>query len=78
MTKLISKGELEVKNWLEKHNIRYEFQKRFKNCKDKHSLPFDFYLPDYNAAIEYQGKQHFEVLNFSTKKDSKEIFFKTI
>ena len=22
-------------------------------------LPFDFYLPEYNACIEYQGQQHY-------------------
>lgn len=30
-----------------------------QNVKIKKSLPFDFYLPDYNLLIEYQGKQHF-------------------
>ena len=23
-------------------------------------MPFDFYLPDYNMCIEYDGIQHFE------------------
>ena len=26
-------------------------------------LPFDFYLPDYNLCIEYDGKQHYEPVN---------------
>jgi hypothetical protein len=27
---------------------------------NKKHLPFDFYLPDYNTYIEYDGKQHFQ------------------
>ena len=33
----------------------------FDKCKgNKRKLPFDFYLPDYNTCIEFDGKQHFE------------------
>lgn len=52
-------GERTVRQWLESYNITYEFQKKFDNCKDKKPLPFDFYLPDYNVCIEYQGGQHY-------------------
>jgi hypothetical protein len=24
--------------------------------------PFDFYLPDYNLLIEFQGRQHYEAV----------------
>lgn len=54
-----SKGERVIRQWLEKHNIDYEFQKRFQDCRDKKPLPFDFYLPEYNAVIEYNGSQHY-------------------
>ena len=54
-----SSGERMVRQWLENHNIQYEFQKIFSNCIDKKPLPFDFYLPDYNSCIEYQGGQHY-------------------
>ena len=69
MIKNISLGELEVKNWLESHNIRYEFQKRFKDCKDKQCLPFDFYLPEYNICIEYDGEQHYKKCSFQTQQE---------
>lgn len=36
-------------------------QKKFLDCKDKTYLPFDFYLPDYNCCIEYDGEQHFHI-----------------
>lgn len=54
-----SKGEKAVRSWLEKNNIVFEQQKKFLDCRDKRPLPFDFYLPDYNAVIEYNGLQHY-------------------
>ena len=63
-TKGFSKGENTIWNWLNYNKIKFEFQKRFSDCKDKKSLPFDFYLPDYNLCIEYQGKQHYEPINY--------------
>lgn len=59
-----SKGERAICIWLDKHNIDYIQQKTFDNCRDKQCLPFDFYLPDYNAIIEYQGKQHYESIDY--------------
>lgn len=58
--KLLSHGETLVRDYLENHNVDYKMQYRFKDCKDKNSLPFDFYLSSYNACIEYQGEQHYK------------------
>lgn len=54
-----SLGETAIKIILEENHIIYNVQHTFNGCKDTNKLPFDFYLPDYNVAIEYQGKQHF-------------------
>lgn len=54
-----SKGEKMVEEYLEQHNVVFETQKRFKDCVDQKPLPFDFYLPEYNMLIEYQGAQHY-------------------
>lgn len=54
-----SKGEEKIKNWLIDHCISFEFQKRFHDCKDKKTLPFDFYIPSLNLCIEFQGSQHY-------------------
>lgn len=43
-------------NWGYKYNREYTFD----GCKDKHVLPFDFYLEDFNTCIEYDGKHHYE------------------
>lgn len=53
-----SKGELRIFNWLNNNSILTERQKRFPDCKNKKPLPFDFYLPNKNICIEYDGEQH--------------------
>lgn len=55
-----SKGELEISKWLTINKLNFIQQKRFKDCRDKLPLPFDFYLPDHNICIEYDGEQHFK------------------
>lgn len=66
-----SKGEDKIKQWLNQHNIYFEFQKKFQDCKDKQPLSFDFYLPDYNLCIEFQGAQHYVPTMQITRTKSK-------
>jgi len=47
-----------IRKFLKKNNIIFETQKTFDGCKNKKLLPFDFFLPDYNLLIEYDGVQH--------------------
>ena len=54
-----SRGEKRVAKWLDSHSIPYKSEHKFNDCKDKRKLPFDFYLPAHNIAIEYDGIQHF-------------------
>ena len=54
----MSKGERLAESVFKKHNHKYESQKRFDDCRDKLTLPFDFYLPDYNLMVEIMGEQH--------------------
>lgn len=56
----ISLGEIKIKHFLDDSNICYEYQKWFSDCRDINPLPFDFYLPEYNTIIEFDGRQHFE------------------
>lgn len=60
-----SKGERQIRQWLEEHDITYSYQKTFTDCKDKYVLPFDFFIAEYNLCIEFDGKQHFEPVDFS-------------
>lgn len=50
-----------VKDALAKNNIQFEYQKRFP-WLGLQSL--DFYLPEYNIAIECQGEQHYKEGHF--------------
>ena len=60
LCKKVSKGEIHIRKFLIKYNIEFEYQKSFKYCRRILPLRFDFYLPDYQLLIEYDGRQHFE------------------
>lgn len=68
-----SKLEKEIMCLLNKHNIVFEYQKTFDWLKYARKLYLDFYLPDYNVAIECQGIQHFKPIGFG-EKDEKKIY----
>ena len=56
-----SKGEAKIRQWLENNKICYTPQKRFKdlyNKSNKAKLSYDFFLPQFNILIEYQGAYH--------------------
>lgn len=59
-----SKGEQKIYDILTEHNINIEPQKRFDDCRHVMPLAFDFYLPDHNTLIEFDGVQHFESVEF--------------
>lgn len=56
-----------VESWLKENGIAYETQKKFPWLKNVRNLVLDFFLPEYNVAIECQGDQHF-THSFKTKK----------
>lgn len=60
----VSYGEYYIKELLDEMHIKYAQEYTFNDCKDNKPLPFDFYLPDYNICIEYDGQQHFESVDF--------------
>lgn len=62
--KKISRYENLVCNYLYDLNINFKYQYRFNDCRYKKPLPFDFYLPNYNACIEVDGEQHFNGSRF--------------
>lgn len=53
--------EKDVEHYLTEQNIHFEKQKHFE-WLGKQSL--DFYLPQFNCAIECQGEQHFHPMKF--------------
>lgn len=65
-----SKGEDVIDKILNNYNIQHIRQYKFDDCKCKQCLPFDFYLPDYNMLIEYDGRQHYEIVEYFGGFDS--------
>jgi predicted Zn-ribbon and HTH transcriptional regulator len=71
-----SKGEEYVRSILEELNVVFRVQETFDRCVYKKHLPFDFYIPDMNLAIEYDGEQHYRPVNFGGRgiEKSKAMF----
>lgn len=61
-----SKGEEKIIDVLTNMNISFEPQKMFEGLLGVYGgkLSYDFYLPDYNMLIEFQGKQHYESIDW--------------
>jgi very-short-patch-repair endonuclease len=57
-----SKGELAIIKILDSLCQKYKIQHTFETCKDKRELKFDFYLPEHNLCIEFDGIQHYKPL----------------
>lgn len=74
----LSKGEKEIIKWLEDNQISYVSQKKFEDLigVGGRCLPYDFFIPNANLLIEYQGKQHYEENKHfsSSNMDSKQSF----
>lgn len=66
----ISYGEKKIIKYLNNKNITYKHQYKFKNCKHINQLIFDFFLPKENICIEFDGRQHFEPIDFFGGEES--------
>ena len=68
---LNSKGELKIIQILKNHNILFETQKTFENCKFKDTnylAKFDFYINN-KYIIEFDGIQHFKIEGWNTQEN---------
>ena len=67
-----SHGENKIREILNQNNINFETQKNFNDFyyEDTFGKPrYDFYFPDYNILIEYDGQQHFRpVFNWDNQE----------
>ena len=57
------KGETIINKILDTLNLNYETQQTFDDLIDKSYLSYDFYIPDQNILIEYQGIQHYQPID---------------
>ena len=62
----VSLFEVFISNILKDNLITHHKEFTFKDCKGvgNKKLRFDFYLPDYNTLIEYDGEQHFKPIEY--------------
>jgi hypothetical protein len=65
--------------WISETKLFYLLKKHFDNSTSilHHGKPkwlgrqhFDIYIPEYNIAIEYQGEQHYQPIDFFSGKES--------
>lgn len=71
-SKPISKGEYKISELLTINNIDFIEEHYFQDFKyvDSNRHPkFDFYLPEFNCIIEFDGRYHFETNSFFGAKD---------
>jgi len=59
-----SRNEKRISEYLINSNIKFETHYKFDDCKYIKHLYFDFYLPEYNMCIEFDGKQHYESVEY--------------
>lgn len=59
-----SKSEKIISEYLSDLGIIHISQYKFSGCKNIRPLPFDFYLPEYDILIEYQGEQHYKSVDY--------------
>ena len=63
----VSSGESLIKKILDDNNIKYFQQYIFDDCINpftNYPLRFDFYFPKLQICIEFNGKQHYEPIDF--------------
>jgi very-short-patch-repair endonuclease len=58
MVKILSYGEAVIYKFLLERDIKFIHQHRFDDLVNVRKLRCDFFLPDFNLIIEYNGIQH--------------------
>lgn len=66
--KFKSKGVIEIEGYLINENLFYLKEFSYRNCKNKHVLPFDFLVFD-QLLIEFDGGQHFMSVDYFGGRD---------
>jgi DNA-directed RNA polymerase subunit RPC12/RpoP len=56
----LSSPVLYLYSFLIKRGVTVQMERAFPDVKNIQVLPYDFFLPEYNLLIEYDGREHFE------------------
>lgn len=59
-----SNGEKLISEILNKLGMFFKTEVKFEKCFHKSNLKFDFYIPNLNLCIEYNGLQHYKPVEF--------------
>lgn len=64
--RISSLGEKRIQEILSRAGIVFEREKTFNTCLSDNGvcLRFDFFLPEFNVVIEFDGEQHFHPIEF--------------
>jgi len=77
-----SKGEAAIENILTVEGLDFKKEYTFPDLKSKANrlYRFDFFIESLNTLIEFDGRQHFEPVNFGGTSDEKaaQLFAKTV
>ncbi|WP_289281551.1 MULTISPECIES: hypothetical protein [unclassified Methylophaga] len=57
-------GEQAIESLLNDRGVSFVREKTFSGMRDDGPLRIDFFIPEMNIAIEYQGAQHFEPVDY--------------
>tara|TARA_B110000114_G_scaffold178818_1_gene212387 strand:+ start:655 stop:2709 length:2055 start_codon:yes stop_codon:yes gene_type:complete len=71
----LSKGETAVARLLDLASVNFEVEFVMEDGVDNTRLRFDFYIPNQNVLIEYDGEQHYRPVTFGgmTKEKALEV-----
>ncbi|MHB8123806.1 MAG: hypothetical protein ACYDG4_16850 [Desulfuromonadaceae bacterium] len=63
-----SRFEERIEKYLKANGVAYEYQKKFDGLRGRRNqpLPFDFYIPDKNLIIEFDGVHHYRPVKFGS------------
>lgn len=53
-------GPRVIREYLMTHDVSFKLEHKFRQHKEVAKYPFDFFLPDFNLVLEYQGRQHID------------------
>lgn len=64
-----------VEKYFDSHGIKYEKEKRFSDCRNIRTLPFDYYIKEKNTCIEVDGEFHFprRTMSLSQRSSYEEV-----
>ena len=59
-----SVGISKILKFLNDNNISYIREYMFNDCSYIRKLRFDIFVPQYNLCIEYDGEQHYKIVDY--------------